>query len=31
VKTERLGGKVIEARNLTKGFGSRKPEATSPS
>ncbi len=24
VKTERLGGKVIEARNLTKGFGSRR-------
>jgi len=31
VKTERLGGKVIEARNLTKSFGSReKPETYRP-
>ncbi len=31
VKTERLGGKVIEARNLTKGFGDRnKPETYKP-
>jgi len=28
VKTERLGGKVIEARNLTKGFGSEDDAAT---
>ena len=27
VKTERLGGKVIEARNLTKGFGSKSDPA----
>ncbi|HRH37397.1 MAG TPA: ABC-F family ATP-binding cassette domain-containing protein, partial [Flavobacteriales bacterium] len=31
VKTERLGGKVIEVRNLTKGFGDRnKPETYKP-
>ena len=31
VKTERLGGKVIEARNLTKSFGSPdKPETWKP-
>jgi ATP-binding cassette subfamily F protein uup len=31
VKTERLGGKVIEARNLTKGFGDpKKPETYKP-
>ena len=31
VKTERLGGKVIEARNLTKSFGSpEKPETYKP-
>jgi ATP-binding cassette subfamily F protein uup len=31
VKTERLGGKVIEARNLTKSFGSKeKPESYRP-
>lgn len=31
VKTERLGGKVIEARNLTKSFGSAdKPETYKP-
>ena len=28
VKTERLGGKVIEARNLTKGFGDQRIRAT---
>ena len=28
VKTERLGGKVIEVRNLTKGFGDRDRPAT---
>ena len=28
VKTERLGGKVIEARNLTKAFGSAEKPAT---
>jgi ATP-binding cassette subfamily F protein uup len=30
VKTERLGGKVIEARNLTKGFGAADTEAYKP-
>jgi ATP-binding cassette subfamily F protein uup len=31
VKTERLGGKVIEVRNLTKGWGERgKPETYKP-
>ena len=31
VKTDRLGGKVIEARNLTKAFGSReRPESYRP-
>jgi ABC transport system ATP-binding/permease protein len=31
VKTERLGGKVIEVRNLTKGWGDRqKPETYKP-
>jgi len=30
VKTERLGGKVIEARNLTKGFGTASTEAYKP-
>jgi len=30
VKTERLGGKVIEARNLTKGFGTAGTEAYKP-
>ncbi|MBK7945976.1 MAG: ABC-F family ATP-binding cassette domain-containing protein [Flavobacteriales bacterium] len=31
VKTDRLGGKVIEARNLTKAFGSKdKPESYKP-
>ncbi len=31
VKTDRLGGKVIEARNLTKAFGSpEKPESYKP-
>ncbi|MBL7951157.1 MAG: ABC-F family ATP-binding cassette domain-containing protein [Flavobacteriales bacterium] len=31
VKTERLGGKVIEARNLTKSFGTQdKPETFKP-
>lgn len=28
VKTERLGGKVIEARNLTMGYGDREDRAT---
>ena len=30
VKTERLGGKVIEARNLTKGFGTAETESYKP-
>ena len=30
VKTERLGGKVIEARNLTKGFGTSGTETYKP-